>query len=101
MKKLFLKTLFLIFLGFVFAANDVKSQVVISGNSGATPDNSAMLDIQSNSKGLLIPRLTTAERNGISNPAEGLLVYDSVLKRFFIYGKTAKGTVEWYNISDA
>jgi len=93
-------TLFL--LTFILLTN-IKSfsQVVISENSGATPDPSSMLDIQSNSKGLLIPRLTTAERTGISSAAEGLLVYDSDLKSFFIYGKTAKGTVDWYNISDA
>jgi len=96
-----LKKLTVVLLILISFNNFVLSQVVISENSGATPDISSMLDIQSNSKGLLIPRLTTAERNGISNPAEGLLVYDSELKSFFIFGKTAKGTVDWYNISDA
>ncbi|MCF6366292.1 MAG: hypothetical protein L3J35_08830, partial [Bacteroidales bacterium] len=39
------------------------SQVLISGSTG-TPNSSAMLDIESTSKGLLIPRMTTAQRTG-------------------------------------
>ncbi|NOZ35626.1 MAG: hypothetical protein GXO80_10060, partial [Chlorobi bacterium] len=45
------------------------SQVLISGSSG-TPDASAMLEIQSNSKGLLIPRLTTAQRTSLASSAK-------------------------------
>jgi hypothetical protein len=44
-----------------------------------------MLDIQSTDKGILIPRLTTSQRTQISNPAEGLLVYDSDLHTFMFY----------------
>jgi len=39
------------------------------------PDNSALLDLTSNSKGLLIPRMTLSQRGGIKNPATGLMVY--------------------------
>jgi hypothetical protein len=62
------------------------SQVLISSSNG-TPDPSAMLEIQSSNKGLLIPRLKTADRQSISNPAPGLLVFDSELNSFFLYGK--------------
>lgn len=44
-------------------------------NSLTPPDPSAMLDVQSTSKGILIPRMTLSEREGISSPANGLLVY--------------------------
>lgn len=44
---------------------------------GSPPDNTAMLDIKSNSKGLLIPRLTTAQRTAIVSPAIGLTVFDT------------------------
>ena len=42
-----------------------------------TPDASAQLDISSTSKGVLLPRLTKAQRQLIATPAAGLLVYQS------------------------
>ena len=44
---------------------------------GTTPDASAMLDIKSTDKGLLIPRMTGAQRVGISTPAIGLIIYQT------------------------
>lgn len=44
---------------------------------GGKPDNSAMLDVSSTSKGLLMPRMTTSQRRAINSPASGLLVYDT------------------------
>ncbi len=41
----------------------------------SAPHPSAMFDVQSNSKGVLIPRLTFQQRNAIVNPANGLLVF--------------------------
>src|SRR5690606_27233347 len=41
------------------------------------PDESAQLEVQSTDKGVLIPRLTESQRLGISNPANGLLVYQT------------------------
>ncbi len=40
------------------------------------PDNSAILELQSNSQGFLMPRLTSAQRNAIQNPAQGLMVFN-------------------------
>ncbi|MFK2819658.1 FISUMP domain-containing protein [Flavobacteriaceae sp. LMIT009] len=69
-KKLFL-IIFLIVLGY-------NSHTMAQVGIGTTePDPSSMLDIQSVVKGLLIPRMTTVERNNISNPAEGLMVYQT------------------------
>lgn len=55
------------------------SQVGINTN---LPDPSAMLDISSDDKGLLVPRMTTAERLLITAPADGLMVYDTDLQDF-------------------
>jgi hypothetical protein len=44
---------------------------------GAQPHPSAMLEVKSNNKGLLIPRLTAAQRLAIPAPAAGLIVYDT------------------------
>ncbi len=52
---------------------------VAVSNSGATPDQSAMLDISSGNKGLLIPRLQLTDINdatSILNPANSLLVFN-------------------------
>jgi hypothetical protein len=46
------------------------------GIGTTVPDSSAMLDVKSTSKGLLMPRMTTAQRNAIANPKNGLMVYN-------------------------
>jgi hypothetical protein len=58
------------------------AQNVGMSSTGATPDASAMLDIVSSSKGLLIPRvaLTATDDEGpITSPATSLLVYNTPL----------------------
>jgi hypothetical protein len=59
-----------------------------TGNIGfgtINPDSSAMLDITSNSMGLLIPRMTSVERSAIVKPAKGLMVFDSTTVSFWYY----------------
>jgi hypothetical protein len=50
-----------------------------------TPDTSARLEVSANNKGFLTPRMTSADRNAISNPAEGLLVYDLSTSSFWYF----------------
>jgi hypothetical protein len=50
-------------------------QGVAINTDGSDPDRSAILDITSASQGILFPRMTLAERDAISNPAKGLVVY--------------------------
>lgn len=52
------------------------AQVGINSD-GSTPNNSAMLDVSSTSKGLLPPRMTQEQRNAITNPSAGLIVWCS------------------------
>jgi len=47
------------------------------GIGTTNPNSSALLDITSTTKGLLMPRMTTAQRNAIVSPAEGLLIYNT------------------------
>lgn len=57
------------------------------------PHPSAKLDVSAVDKGLLIPRLTSLQREAIKDPAPGLLVYDLDEKDFkFFNGKS------WYNM---
>lgn len=55
------------------------------GIGTTAPDNSAILDIQSNEKGLLMPRMTLEQRDLITNPAEGLLLYQTNGEAGFYY----------------
>ncbi|WP_188767001.1 hypothetical protein [Emticicia aquatilis] len=56
------------------------------------PDESAVLDIKSSTKGVLMPRMSLQERNAIQNPANGLIVYQTdMLSGFYFYdGKNWK-----------
>src|SRR5687768_10736539 len=64
--------------------SQLHAQVSIKPNN-APPDGSAMLDVQSTSKGLLIPRMTAVQRNAIATPATGLLVFDTDSLSLFMY----------------
>ena len=46
---------------------------------GSVADPSAILNLQGNDKGVLIPRMTTAQRTAIANPAVGLMIYNTSL----------------------
>ena len=89
MKKFFLllKTIFII------SMVNAQQGVAIT-TDGTNPDNSAMLDIKSNSKGFLTPRMTTAQRTAIASPAKGLIVFDTETNSFWFYNGAA-----WNNLS--
>lgn len=66
------------------------AQSMSVNSNGARPDSSAMLDVQSTSKGLLIPRMTLAQRTAIVNPADGLMVYQTDgVKGVYVYNATS------------
>ncbi len=45
--------------------------------SGGAPDPSAVLELADTSKGLLLTRLSTSQRNTIQNPPDGLVIYNT------------------------
>jgi len=55
------------------------------GIGTATPDSSAVLDVFSVNKGILIPRLDSMQRLAIAAPATGLLVYDNSHGQFYYF----------------
>jgi len=69
----------------LFIAGRSPAQSVAINTDGSSADASAILDIKSNSKGMLVPRMTTAQRTGIASPAPGLLVYDTNTNSFWFY----------------
>ncbi len=70
-KKLFLLSLVLL----VFCASTFSQGVAIN-ETGSAPDASSMLDVSTTNKGLLIPRLTTIQRDAITSPSQSLIIYN-------------------------
>lgn len=70
------KILVLIAICLMLSIENASAQIAVNSDS---PDASAALDIQAvnNNRGLLIPQMTTAQKLAITNPAPGLLVYDT------------------------
>jgi hypothetical protein len=68
-----------------------QNQNVSINNNGNPPDVAAILDISSSNKGVLIPRMTTAQRTAITPlglSQKGLLVYDTTLDQFWYFDGT-------------
>ena len=72
----------LIFLVFLALGITVNAQVAIN-TDGSLPDNSAMLDVKSTTKGMLVPRMTAVQRDAIAGPATGLLIFCTDNNLFF------------------
>ncbi len=72
--------------------SELPSSINADGNA---PDASAMLDVNSTEKGVLIPRMTTTQREAVNAPANGLLVYDTDTDTFWYFDNS-----QWYEISN-
>ena len=60
---------------------------------GATANASAILDVQSTTKGVRMPNMTTTQKNAIASPAAGLMVFDTTLAKLCVYSGAAWQTV--------
>ncbi len=68
---------------------NANAQSFAINTTGAAADNSAIFDISSTAKGVLVPRISSVQRMAIAAPAKGLLVYDSIVNQFAYYDGTA------------
>ena len=68
----------------IVCASHVYAQVAITSD-GSSADGSAMLEVKSTDRGLLMPRLTNAQIEAITDPANGLMVYSVDDHRFYFY----------------
>jgi hypothetical protein len=59
----------------VFRLDPLNGMVI----GGSTINASALIQMDSTTKGFLPPRMTTTQRNAIASPAAGLIVYDTTL----------------------
>lgn len=85
MKQLTLLLYLIVFTSISYSQVSVYETPVSINESGADSHSSAMLDIDADDKGILIPRISTSDINNISTPATGLLVFDSDLAVFKYY----------------
>jgi hypothetical protein len=90
MKKLFL------FFTLITVAATSRSQSLSINTDGTSAHTSSILDIKSTTKGMLVPRMTTAQRMAIPTPANGLMVYDTDTNSFWYFKN-----VSWTNLSAA
>lgn len=74
MKKMILFAITITLLG---TGIHVKSQGVAINTNGSSADVSAMLDVSSTDRGMLIPRMTKAQRDAFVNLSTGLLIYQT------------------------
>ncbi len=72
MKKITL----LLFAIALIVSYSLTAQVAINAD-GSNSEGSAMLDVKSNNKGFLPPRMTKAERDAISSPVDGLVIFNT------------------------
>jgi hypothetical protein len=76
-----------------FASNGVERAIITtSGNVGigtTTPDSNAILQLNSTTQGLLPPKMTTTQKNAISTPPSGLVLYDTTTNKLCVYNGTS------------
>ncbi len=72
---------FILFFTF-YSLSSLKAQIGINTTS---PNASSILDVNSTSKALLVPRLTNSQMNAISSPATGLTIYNTDATSLYVY----------------
>lgn len=70
-----MRNLLIILLILFFLVDESFSQSLAVNTDGSIANTSAILDVKSTQKGILIPRMSKTEKNAISSPANGLLVF--------------------------
>ena len=71
------------------SSNAIHAQSMGISNAAITPDPSSILEMRTTEKGILIPRMTTAERDNISSPATGLMLYNTITNQYNFYNGSA------------
>jgi hypothetical protein len=76
--------------------NTERMRIDSAGNVGigtSSPNASAILDVQSTTKGVRMPNMTTTQKNAITSPAAGLMVFDTTLAKLCVYSGAAWETI--------
>ena len=92
--------LMIIILSFLITKSGITQNVSITDDNTYIAEPSAMLDVKSTTKGFLVPRVTTVQRNAIANPATGLLVYDTDLLSYYVFNGSSWNSLTENNPSN-
>lgn len=98
----------ILYLVAILTCNYLQAQSVSINTDGSTANASAILDVKSTAKGVLVPRMTKTEKNTIPTPATGLLIYQTApdstgfqyydgAKWVWILGSGAVDSSKWAN----
>jgi hypothetical protein len=99
MKKSF--KLVIIVSSMVLMSMPIYGQNVGIGANTFTPDNSALLELQSTNSGLLLPRMTKSQRDAISSPATSLIIYQTDNTPGFYYNAGTPSSPNWVRSSNS
>ncbi|HMI77679.1 MAG TPA: hypothetical protein VK484_02745 [Ferruginibacter sp.] len=77
-----------------------KTQSLAINTDATTADSSALLDVKSTLKGILIPRMEATDKVSIPNPATGLLVYQVNDLDGIHYNKGTPATPMWVKVGE-
>ncbi len=87
-----MKTAIMLFI--IFMSISAYGQIAIN-TDGSSPDTTAILDVKSTDKGLLVPRLAQIQIEALTSPADGLLVFCTTDEKFYVYVERAN---EWKSL---
>jgi len=79
----------------------LRAQAISINTDGSSADTSAILDVKSTEKGILIPRMDSMQRVSIPYPAAGLMVYEignGATARAFWYNAGTPGAPDWQRV---
>lgn len=93
--RLFINNRNLLLVAFLLCSFITNAQV---GIGTTNPDVSSVLDVKSNTQGLLVPRMTSLQRENIVDPANSLLVYDLQQRSYFYYDSIPPNS-KWIRVS--
>jgi hypothetical protein len=85
----------------LLAANAAHAQGIAINTTGAAADTSAILDLASTTKGLLVPRMTVAQRAAIVLPATGLVVYQTDGAAGLYWNAGTPAAPSWKQVGEA
>ncbi|PZF74456.1 hypothetical protein [Taibaiella soli] len=92
MKKIVTSIALLFAAGF---ANQSEAQSVAINSTGNAADTSALLDLTSTAKGILVPRMTSTQKAAIYLPATGLMVFQTDAPAGFYYNSGTGASPVW------
>lgn len=91
----FFKNLFFTVCCLCFSSIGFSQTGVLINSTTGTPDGSAMLEVRSTQQGFLPPRLTQSQRNSITLPATGLMIYQTDNTPGYYYNSGAPASPVW------